>query len=85
VQSSQFEDRDADAGLTIGLSGAGNGGSQGLTVNAPNLDRLTAIWERGLKRSLISPDNFFDIGGDYIHAIAILQEIEREMGKGLQS
>jgi acetoacetyl-CoA synthetase len=61
-----------------------SGESQGLTFNIPNVDRLTAIWERVLNRSPVSPDdNFFDIGGDSSLAGALCLEIERATGRKL--
>ena len=48
------------------------------------IDTLTRIWERVLRQSPISAeDNFFDIGGDSLLAIALFLEIEKATGRQL--
>jgi len=45
---------------------------------------LTPIWERVLKHSAIHPDeNFFDLGGDSLLALALFLEIEKQTGRKL--
>jgi len=46
--------------------------------------RLTALWERLLRRSPIGiEDDFFDSGGDSALAVAMFAEIKTEMGRDL--
>jgi acetoacetyl-CoA synthetase len=48
------------------------------------IDCLTSIWERVLQRSPIPHhENFFDLGGDSLLAVALFLEIEREIGRSL--
>jgi acetoacetyl-CoA synthetase len=45
------------------------------------ISELTAIWERVLGRSPISPnENFFDLGGDSLRAVELVAEIEALTG-----
>jgi len=54
------------------------------TQRRVTVDALTAIWERVINRSPIFPDeNFFDIGGDSLTAIALFLEIEKATGRRL--
>ncbi len=46
--------------------------------------QLLHVWERVLARKPIGvKDNFFDLGGDSLLAVSLLEEIERETGKNL--
>jgi acetoacetyl-CoA synthetase len=48
------------------------------------VEMLTPIWERVLRRSPILPDDdFFDLGGDFGHALILVDEIEKCMGRQL--
>ena len=50
------------------------------------IDSLTTIWEHVLQRSPIGPeDNFFDLGGDSLSAVALFLEIEKLCGRQLPS
>ena len=48
------------------------------------VDLLTPIWERVLARSAIRlHDNFFDLGGDSVLALALLIEVQKQTGRTL--
>jgi thioesterase domain-containing protein/aryl carrier-like protein len=48
------------------------------------VDLLTPIWERVLARSAIRlDDNFFDLGGDSVLALALLIEVQKRTGRKL--
>jgi acetoacetyl-CoA synthetase len=48
------------------------------------VDALVALWEKVFNRSPIFPnDNFFDLGGDSVLAVALCLAIEKEMGQSL--
>jgi acetoacetyl-CoA synthetase len=48
------------------------------------IDILIPIWERVLKHSAIrSDENFFDLGGDSLLAVALFLEIEKQTGRKL--
>lgn len=50
------------------------------------VDILTSIWERVLQKSPICiHENFFDLGGDSLLAVALFTEIERKTGRELPS
>jgi acetoacetyl-CoA synthetase len=45
---------------------------------------MAAIWERVLRRAPVRPeDDFFDLGGDSLLAIALFAEIEKRTGRNL--
>jgi thioesterase domain-containing protein/acyl carrier protein len=48
------------------------------------VEALTPIWEHVLQRPGIRPeDNFFDLGGDSLHAVQLFSEITRVCGREL--
>jgi acetoacetyl-CoA synthetase len=50
------------------------------------IEALTTIWERVLQHSPIGPeDDFFDLGGDSLSAVALFFEIEKLGGRQLPS
>jgi thioesterase domain-containing protein/acyl carrier protein len=50
----------------------------------PTIDILIEIWEKVLCRSPVSPDdNFFDLGGDSVLAVALFLAIEEATGETL--
>jgi acetoacetyl-CoA synthetase len=55
-----------------------------VNLNNPYIEDLIGIWQRVLDRSPITPhDNFFDLGGDSILAIALFLAIEEATGRTL--
>jgi thioesterase domain-containing protein/acyl carrier protein len=49
-------------------------------------EALTPIWERVLQHSPIGPDdNFFDLGGESLSAVALFLEVEKLCGRQLPS
>jgi thioesterase domain-containing protein/aryl carrier-like protein len=53
------------------------------TTSTP-AEMLTPIWEHVLQRTGIRPeDNFFDLGGDSLHAVQLFSEIARVSGREL--
>jgi len=53
-------------------------------ASSADIDRLIALWERVLRHAPIRhDDNFFDLGGDSLQAIALFLEIEQETGRAL--
>jgi thioesterase domain-containing protein len=53
-------------------------------LDSPSIAKLSAMWERVLRRTSIGAnENFFEIGGDPSRAIELFREIEKETGRSI--